>query len=62
MPTISRELEARLEKQKATRKFIDEFMQKREEVKLGLLHLSTYRKAACHSLPTVKPLFELIDN
>ena len=34
---ISREIEARLEKQKATQRYIEEFKAKREEVSLGSL-------------------------
>ena len=34
---ISREIEARLEKQKATQRYIEEFKAKREEVSMGSL-------------------------
>ena len=41
---VSRELEARLEKQKATRRYIEEFVRKREEVSVyrSLLPPSLY--------------------
>ena len=47
-----RELQARLEKQKATRKFIEEFMQKREEVTFSTHNNNNdTQKAALAKLP-----------
>ena len=44
---VCREMEVRLEKQRATRKFIDEFLQKREEVCKHLFAMFHYWSSGC---------------